>query len=169
MRLRGLAGATYLEVDPGTPSDPLPEGGLIPRSRTSSGVELTDVVDAFDPVTTGAVRRTLDAYGRGFIGRGQDLNRALGDLGPALDSTTPLLRAATEPPGELARLLGGMDRVARGFATPSGTDLAGLLPPAASTFSTTAERRAALQETITRSAGPRRDGPGGPAGRRRRS
>lgn len=150
VRLRGLAGATYVEVDPGRTSDPLPEHGLIPLARTGSGVELTDVVDAFDPATTGAVRRTLDAYGRGFTGRGADLNRALGDLGPALDSVTPLLRAATQPPGELARLLGGMDRVARGFATPGGEDLAGLLPVAAATLGTTAERSESIQAAIDR-------------------
>jgi len=149
VRLRGLAGATYLELDPATTSDPLPENGLVPRAQTHSGVELTDVVDAFDPGTAGAVRRTLGAYGRGFSGRGGDLNRALGDLGPALDATTPLLRAATTSRGELARLLGGAGRVARAFATPAGTDLEGLLPPAAITLTVTADRAAAIQSAIT--------------------
>lgn len=150
VRLRGLAGATYVELDPGSTSDPLPEDGVVPRARTRSSVELTDVVDAFDPGTAGAVRRTLGAYGRGFTARGGDLNRALGDLGPALQTTTPLLRAASSPRGELARLLGATGRVARGFATPGGADLEGLLPPAAATLTTTAERRAAIQAAITR-------------------
>jgi len=150
VRLRGLAGATYVELNPGSTSNPLPEDGLVPRARTRSGVELTDVVDAFDPGTAGAVRRTLDAYGRGFTGRGGDLHRALGDIGPALETTTPLLRAATSPRGELARLLGATERVARGFATPGGSDLEGLLPPAAATLTTTAARRAAIQAAITR-------------------
>lgn len=150
VRLRGLAGATYVDLDPGSASDPMPEDGLVTRARTRSAVELTDVIDAFDPGTAGAVRRTLDAYGRGFTARGGDLNRALGDLGPALETTTPLLRAATSPRGELARLLGATGRVARGFATPAGTDLEGLLPASAATLTTAADRRVAIGAAITR-------------------
>ncbi|HYF27606.1 MAG TPA: MlaD family protein [Baekduia sp.] len=148
VRLRGLAGATYLDIAPGTRSDALPEGGLVPRDRTRAGVELTDVVDAFDPSTSAAIRRALGGYGPGFAGRGGDLGRAVSDLGPALATATPLLRAATERRGELARLLGGVRRVARGFAAPGTTELRDLLGPAARTLAVTAARRDDLRAAV---------------------
>lgn len=150
VRLRGLAGATYTEIDPGDVGHPLPEDGLIPPSRTGSGVELTDVVDAFDPSTAGALRRTLSTYGIGLLGRGADLNQVAGDLAPALTDAVPLLRAATPGDGELAGLLAGLRRTARGFATPGERDLAGLLGPAAATFGTLDARGADLQTSIDR-------------------
>ena len=115
VRLRGLAGATYVEIRRGTTSRPLPAGGLIPVTQTSSGVELTDVVAGFDRDSRRAIASTLRAYGTGLEGRGRDVNQALGDLAPLLEDGTPLLRAATPGEGELSGMLYELRRTVRGW------------------------------------------------------
>ena len=150
VRLRGLAGATYIELRRGTTSRPLPAGSLVPLRRTSSGVELTDVVAGFDRDSRRALARTLRAYGTGLAGRGRDINQALGDLAPLLEDGTPLLRAATPGDGELSGMLYELRRTVRGVATPGGRDLQGLLPAADSVFGTLAERRDELAATLER-------------------
>jgi len=148
VRLRGLAGSTYVEIRRGDVSRPLAEDGLIPVTRTSSGIELTDVVGGFDRDTRRALARTLRSYGTGLIGRGPDINAALGDLPPLLRDATPLLRAATPGRGELSGLLRETRRTARGLATPGGRDLERLLPAANAVFATLAARRADIEATL---------------------
>jgi phospholipid/cholesterol/gamma-HCH transport system substrate-binding protein len=150
VRLRGLAGATYVEIRRGTTSRPLPDGGLIPLRRTSSGVELTDVVAGFDRDSRRAIARTLRGYGTGLEGRGRDINQALGDLAPLLEDGTPLLRAATPGEGELGGMLYELRRTVRGLGTSRGRDLQALLPAADSVFSTLAARRDDLAATLER-------------------
>lgn len=148
VRQRGLAGATYVEIERGDVRRPMPANGLIPLTRSATGLQLGDVLGAFDPPTARGVRAALGGFGTGFAARGRDLNRALGDLAPALSDSVPILRAVRPAPGAFADMLDGLHRTARGFATPGGRDLAGLLPPASATLATFAERSAALQSTI---------------------
>lgn len=150
VRLRGLAGATYVEIHRGTTSRPLPAGGLIPLRQTSSGIELTDVVAGFDRDSRRAIARTLRAYGIGLEGRGRDINQAVGDLAPLLEDGTPLLRAATPGEGDLSGMLFELRRTARALATPRGRDLQTLLPAAHSVFGTLAARRDDLAATLER-------------------
>ncbi len=150
VRLRGLAGATYIEIRRGTTSRPLPAGGVIPVAQTASGVELTDVVAGFDRDTRRAIARTLRDYGTGLEGRGRDINQALGDLAPLLEDGTPLLRAATPGEGELSGMLFELRRTVRGLATPRGRDLQTLLPAADSVVGTLAARRDDLAATLER-------------------
>jgi virulence factor Mce-like protein len=116
VRLRGLAGAVYIDLDPGDQASPAPSGWTIPRSRTSTGTQLTDVVSAFDSHTRKGLRRTLTAYGGGIAGRGQELNQMLADLPPALRQGRPLLEALDPAPGSLADLVHGLDGTLVGLA-----------------------------------------------------
>lgn len=148
VRLRGLAGATYVEITRGDVSRPLPSGALIPLARSSAGVQLTDVIAGFDRDARKALARTLSTYGTGLIGRGRDINAALGDLPDLLSDGTPLLRAATPGRGELAQTLADLRRTARGFATPGGRDLAGAVSAGNDVFATLARRREDLSASL---------------------
>lgn len=140
VRLRGLAGLTYVDLERGDTSRPLPPGSTIPRSRTASGVELTDVVDAFDPPTRRGLGRSLSGYGVGLTGRGDDLNDALGDLEPALRRGRPLIDAFTPAPGEFSGMLAEARRAASAAAPPGSRELEALVPAAAATFGSVSER-----------------------------
>ena len=80
VRLRGLAGAVYVELHRGDTSHPLDEDALIPRSATSAGTQLTDVVEGFHADTRAALSKTLSGYGIGLAGNGDELNHALAVL-----------------------------------------------------------------------------------------
>ncbi len=102
VRLRGLAGAVYVALDPGDATTPLAEGATLPRAQSSTGVQLTQVLDTFDPATRSALSRTLSAYGGGLVGRGEHINRALSDLPSTLPELTRIARAASPQDGDLA-------------------------------------------------------------------
>lgn len=150
VRLRGLAGAVYVQIDRGDTSRALPPDSTIERERTASAVELADVVDTFDPATRAGLGRTLAGYGGGLIGTGRDLNETVADLGPALSGITPLVDAFTPRPGEFSGFLRAARRTA-GAAAPRGSrDLERLVPSAARTFGALGARRAELGAFLDR-------------------
>ena len=127
VRLRGLAGAVTLELDPGRSASPLPDGGLIPRTQASSGTQVTDVIAGFDKATRAALGRTLSRAGAGFAGRGEALNQMLAGAGPALEQAPPLLRALRPQPGSTGDLVNQADRALEPVAPTGSSDLGGLV------------------------------------------
>jgi phospholipid/cholesterol/gamma-HCH transport system substrate-binding protein len=152
VRLRGLAGAVYIQLDPGDGAS-APDGWTIPASRTGTGTQLTDVVAAFDRQTRGALSQSLVAYGAGMAGRGQDLNQALSDLPPTLERGTPLLRAANPSPGALSGLVGGASATLHAAAGNREDDVAGLVSGASGTLGATAAESGALSDAIHEAPG----------------
>jgi virulence factor Mce-like protein len=149
VRLRGLAGAVYIELDPGNGPD-APDGWTIPASRTGTGTQLTDVVAAFDRKTRGALSQSLVSYGAGMAGRGQDLNQALGDLPPTLERGTPLLRSINPRPGALSGLVADTGATLHAAAGSRDDDVAGLISGASGTLGATAAEHDALSAAISR-------------------
>jgi len=152
VRLRGLAGAVYIELDPGGGAS-APDGWTIPASRTGTGTQLTDVVAAFDRKTRGALSQSLVAYGAGMAGRGQDLNQALGDLPPTLERGTPLLSSLDPSPGALSRLVAGTSATLHAAAGNRDDDIAGLISGASGTLGATATESDALSSAIHQAPG----------------
>ena len=106
VRLRGLAGAVFIELDPGESSRGLPSGATIAPARTDAATPLTDVIEGFDDRTRAALRRAAGGYGAGVAGRGEALNGAVADLAPTLERGAPLAEALVAAPGRLATLAG---------------------------------------------------------------
>ncbi|MHB8657646.1 MAG: MlaD family protein [Solirubrobacteraceae bacterium] len=127
IRLRGLAGATYLELFPGSRRQRARSGFTIPVSRTSTNTELTDVIASFDAASRQAMGRTLNAYGAGIAGRGSSVNQALADLPPLLTGLRPLLAAFSPAPGQLSGFVHELDRTTVGLAGLAPGDLGALL------------------------------------------
>jgi ABC-type transporter Mla subunit MlaD len=142
VRLRGMAGAVYVELDPGDPRHPLPSGRVI---AARPAVQLTDVVAAFDRDTRRGLSRTLRAVGGGLQGQGTTLQRTLQTAPGALTEVTPLLQALAVP-GELHGLLGSLTQVSDA-ATPAD-DLGRSVPLARQTFAALAVRSGAVGEAL---------------------
>ncbi|MFL5846049.1 MAG: MlaD family protein [Solirubrobacteraceae bacterium] len=142
VQLRGLAGAVDVDLDPGDSGRELPDGALV---RGSAGTQLTDVVAGFDADTRRALARTVQTFGVGLAGRGEALNRTLGNLSPALERLTPLLQAMRPAPGALGDFVVQAERVA---AAVPADDLEGLVAAAAPTLRTLAARSDDLAATI---------------------
>jgi virulence factor Mce-like protein len=148
VRVRSIVYLTYVEVDPGNRDDPMPDGGTIPLARTSSGVDLLQVVQLFDRRTREVLRRSLVNTGEGLAGRGQDLNAALSDLDQALANGVPQLEALTQQPGAVATTIEGGSRVASGLTGNRPDDISALVGSGASAFGAVAAQRQALGESI---------------------
>lgn len=140
VRLRGMAGAVYVELSPGDAHRPLPAGALV---RALPAVQLTDVVATFDRDTRQAMARTLRGFGGGLAGRGTTLSHTLAVAPRALTGATPLLDALAVP-GRLRRTLDGFREISDA-AAPAGDDALGeVVGGAAATFTTTGARATAI-------------------------
>ncbi|WP_320670205.1 MlaD family protein [Patulibacter defluvii] len=130
VRLRGIAGAVYVALEPGDRSRPLPDGARLGTAPAT--VQLSDVAAAFDARTRRALSGTLRQVGSGIAGRGPDLNRTLATLPATLDGLTPLARGLAARPGALAGLLGAADAVLRSLDADGA--LAAIVPAARRTL-----------------------------------
>lgn len=133
LRQKTLLGETYVELTPGDPSTgALPEGGALPEAQVSQAVQLDEIFRAFDPPTRAAFQAWMQDAALAFRGRGADLNAAIGNLTPFVDSADDLMRildsqrlaverlvrdggetfdALSERPGQLSGLITNTDRV----------------------------------------------------------
>jgi ABC-type transporter Mla subunit MlaD len=152
VRLRGLAGVVYLELQRGDTARPLASGTLISPRRAGAGVQLTDVVAAFDHDARAALARSLDRYGHGVRGRGVELNRTLARLPGTVVHLTPLVQSLRPAPGALTDVVGSADRVAAALAPTTSAGrvpaLAALLPAARTVLATTGARATDLSASL---------------------
>jgi ABC-type transporter Mla subunit MlaD len=145
VRLRGLAGVVYLELDPGDRAAPLASGSRIGPAGTSAGTELTDVVAGFDADARRALGRTLEVSGDGLRAHGLALNRTLATLPALLPRATRQLGALARRRGELGGLLGDLRDVAGAAADG---ELGGALAAASGTLRRTGDRASELRASI---------------------
>ncbi len=148
VKVRSIVYLTYLELFPGNVDDPMPEGGTIPLARSSSGVDLLEVVQLFDHKARLALSDTVRSAGLGFAGRGEDLNAGLADLGAAAGDLTSQLRAATARPGAIAALIEGASRTVRGLRGPRTGDLGELIASGSVVVGALADREAELGDAV---------------------
>lgn len=152
IRPRGLLGVVYVEIVPGERGAPLAENAVIGDTVTPGGststVQLDDVLSTFDRRTRARARTLLQELGKGVAGRGQDINKLLGQAPSYVDDLAATAQAITGRPGSPTRFVHGADRAFGGLA-PVASDLAASFGPAARSFAPFTERavdwRASLQ------------------------
>lgn len=147
IRLKGLLGAKFVELDPAAGGTALPEDATLPVSRTSSTVELFDVFAALDRRRRDDLHATLGALGAGFLGRGPQLNAALGEFPPALRDLTATAQAILAHDGAAERLFPSVDAAAGAFE-PVRQDIATGWAPQARALAPFADRRARVQAAL---------------------
>lgn len=74
IRSRSLLGQKYVQIEPGTPTAGDLGDTVLGRDRTTTVVDIVDIVDTFDDATRRALHTTLLEMGTGAAGRGPDLN-----------------------------------------------------------------------------------------------
>ena len=78
----------FLELDPGTDTDPKSEddqfedGDTVPLANTAPDTNIDEVLSALDGDTRAYLRLLLTQGGQALNGRGKDLGKLLGSLGP---------------------------------------------------------------------------------------
>jgi phospholipid/cholesterol/gamma-HCH transport system substrate-binding protein len=86
VRFKTLQGETYLSLTRGSPDAPsIPEGGRLRDAQVDHAVQLDQILTAFDERTRRAFQTWQQDLARGLVGRGADVNAALGQL-PAFTS-----------------------------------------------------------------------------------
>jgi ABC-type transporter Mla subunit MlaD len=141
-----LEGNFFIELDPGSPGSPeLKSGGTIPVSRTSTAVQIDEVLTALQSPVRADLGRLLESYGgaltkeptaaqdlsqlpqvQGLTG-GQALNKVFEYGGEAGKYSSQVTQALTgTEPHDLARLVAGTGRTAAAFAA-NQQDLQGLI------------------------------------------
>jgi virulence factor Mce-like protein len=153
VRPRSAVGLKYVELTPHRAPNGavLKAGSTIPVRQARSPVELDEFFSSFDDKARVGSRNSLDGYGGGLAGRGEDLNTAIGALVPLLSDLEPVTRNLSDPDTRLARFFRALADTASEVA-PVAEEQASLFRSLDISFTALASvARPYLQETITES------------------
>ena len=152
VRPRSSLGLKYIELTPGEGRAGLAAGSTIPvRQATPAVVELDDLFNMFDDKTRVGSRNSLDGFGGGLAGRGQDINTAIEAFVPLLTDLEPVARNLSDPDTRLNRFFASLARAAE-EAAPVAEEQASLFVNLDTSFTAFASiARPFLQETISES------------------
>ena len=152
VRPRSSLGLKYVELTPGQSQSGLAAGSTIPlRQARPPVVELDDLFSMFDAKTRVGQRNTLNGFGGGFAGRGQDVNTAIEAFVPLLADLEPVAQNLSDPSTRLNRFFASLARAAEEVA-PVAEEQASLFVNLDTSFTAWASvARPFLQETISES------------------
>jgi virulence factor Mce-like protein len=152
VRPRSALGLKYIELEPGPQgAKTLAAGSTIGVRDVRPSVELDEVFNMFDAKARVGQRNSLDGYGGGLAGRGQDLNTAIQAFVPLLADLEPVMRNLSSPQTRLGRFFKELGDAAN-EAAPVAEDQAALFANLDISFTALAGiARPFLQETITES------------------
>jgi virulence factor Mce-like protein len=104
VRPRSAVGLKYVELTPGKRGGAtLKPGATIPVTQAKTPVELDEFFSMFDDKARVGSRNSLDGYGGGLAGRGQDLNSGIEALVPLVRDAEPVLKNLSDPQTRLGR------------------------------------------------------------------
>ena len=148
LRQKTLIGETYIELTTGSDSaPPVPDGGVLERSRTVDSTQIDEILQAFDRDTRDSLRRFLRNSAVAIRGRGLDLNTALGNLGPFTSDATKTLALLRGQDRDVAVLIRDTGEVLRALSA-GGRELSGAIANSNRAFEALASRDASLREIV---------------------
>jgi phospholipid/cholesterol/gamma-HCH transport system substrate-binding protein len=146
-----LLGERYVDFSRGSAGSPVAVAGApIPVERTSSAVDLSDVLNTVDQPTGTALAALLTTAGDGVHARGRDIDRAISELAPSLQGTDSLVTMLNQQNDVLASLIDRAAPVAQALDGNEGQDLDHLLSSTELLLRTTTESQAAIDGTLKR-------------------
>jgi len=148
LRQKTLLGETFIELTMGSDSaEPVPDGGVLDRSRTVESTQIDEIFDGFDQETRTSFQRWMQNAAISIRGRDADLSNAFANLGPFTTDATETLELLRRQDQELSGLIRDTGTVFRAFSA-GDQELAGAIVNSNRTFEALASRDAALQEII---------------------
>jgi len=148
VRPRSALGLEYVDLQRGTSTRMLADGGFLPVGQVHSEVELDQVFNLFDQTTRVAIRGNLQEFGTGFVGRGADLNSTIAQLPRTFGLLIPVATNLASPKTNLSNFIIQLDRAARTVAPVSMT-FAHSFSTMATTFAAIDRDPGALKSTIS--------------------
>ena len=148
LREKTLLGEAYVELSTGTGgSGHLPDGGTIPTSHIQKTQQLDQVLGSFDTQTQHNLQKLLIGTGDALAGRGEDLNAAVGNLGPLVTELAGVVGVLNDQSGNLRSLIANGATVFNTLGDRS-SDLQSLVTAGDQVFSVTATEDTALTNTV---------------------
>jgi phospholipid/cholesterol/gamma-HCH transport system substrate-binding protein len=113
--LKGLLGGKYVELDPGHAAATLRDGATLPKTQTSTALDILDVAQTFDAAHRRDLQLTVQGLGKGLLSRGPDISEILHDAAPVAGNTDAISTAILDRPGAAARLFPSAESLAAAF------------------------------------------------------
>lgn len=111
----------YIDIDRGTPrAGAVPDGATIPAGQAQTPVDISRVLQAFDPDTRARLRTMLGEFGSGLRDNGARLRAAFAELGPFLTAARDVTDAMGARRQALARLVHNFGGVTDALARRDG-------------------------------------------------
>lgn len=115
VRSRSLLGQKYVQIDPGTAAAGDLGQAVLPRDRTTTVVDIVDLVDTFDDTTRRALHTALLETGTGIAGRGPDINDLIAASPDLLADLNLTGRTLTAEETRLVAFLAAAERLSGRF------------------------------------------------------
>jgi phospholipid/cholesterol/gamma-HCH transport system substrate-binding protein len=167
LRQKTLLGETYVEIAPGSQTDPegtaevaeledlsgddavepLPEGGHMDDAQVADQVQIDEIFNALDEETRNDFQIWMKNSGVAVDGRGLDLNSAFGNIGPFTEDASDVLATLRRQEQALRTIVASTGQV---FAALTARDqeLAGAIVGSNRTFRALASRDESLADTF---------------------
>jgi ABC-type transporter Mla subunit MlaD len=140
LRTKTLLGETYVELTPGSSSEPaLEDGGTLPEANVAESVQLDEIFRTFNAPTRAAFQEWMRNSAIAIEGRGQDLSAAFGQFGPTLTEFDKLFRVLDTQELAVRQLFRNGATALQAFRGREG-ELADLIQSSNAVFRTTAAR-----------------------------
>jgi phospholipid/cholesterol/gamma-HCH transport system substrate-binding protein len=138
----------FFSLDPGTrTASEIEEGGTIPLENTAPDVNLDEILDALDTDTQAYLRLLISGAGKGLDGRGEDLGKVLGSLGPINQDFRKLNSKVAERKDNLRRLITNFNQLT-GAVAKADEDLTRLISSSASSLGAIAEQDPSVRRAV---------------------
>ncbi|OLL74655.1 MCE family protein [Pseudonocardia sp. Ae168_Ps1] len=144
-----LLGERFLDLRTGDPAAPeLPMDGVIGVDRTGQEEDLQNILDTLDDPTAGSLAALVTTLGQGTANNGENVQKTLAALGPAMTDTDQLVSVLADQNELLGRVVDQVEPVTGALAVDEGRRLDGLVASTTSLLGTTAARDAQLRGTL---------------------
>ncbi len=138
----------FFQLDPGTRSaGEVEEGGTIPLANTAPDVNLDEILDALDTDTQSYLRLLISGAGKGLDGRGEDLGKVLGSLGPINRDFRALNSEVAKRKDNLRRLITNFNQLTLAVGK-ADEDLTRLVSSSATALGAIAEQDPSVRRAI---------------------
>ena len=149
IRPQSLIGEYFVDCQPGTADEQLPDGGRVPVEQTSSTIAIDLVNDIMRRPYRERFRLIIGELGAGLAGRPEDLSNVLRRAHPALRETSETLRILGRQTGTIEQFIGDAETVIAALEDRK-QDVSRFVREAGNTAAVSASRREELAETFRR-------------------
>jgi phospholipid/cholesterol/gamma-HCH transport system substrate-binding protein len=148
LRTKTLLGETYVELSPGSKSEPaLEDGAKLPAAQVAESVQLDEIFQAFNPETRRAFQTWMQEAAVAIEGQGQNLSYAIGNFEPTFKEFEGLFRVLNSQKLAVSKLFSNGTKTFEALRGREG-ELANLIRSSNELFTTTAGRDKEIEATF---------------------